>query len=870
MRLRFSWGVRSGVVAACATLCWSLVSAEQSASPLAQRAEVVHYEAPGGETFFALKLQPEKLFAAATAHDHVIIVDTSASQAGAHRRQSLAVLDGLLAALPETDRVRLYAVDVTVSQFQSGFAAPRAEEVRTAVAQLKKRVPLGSSQLLPALQTALQAFDGSRSRSVIYIGDGMSAGQLLNSAEMQQVVSEFRRRQIPVHSYGLGPRVDLQVLGILAQHTGGRVFLDSTINDAQQSARQTGVKLAQAAGAPVFYPETISCQPAVEQLLPGTVPPLRADRETILLGRGPVAPRTTVQIAGAGATLTFTAQRQPEQAGNTFLSALWNMAEKDHGLTVAVAGNELFNTARAEFESQVALLVAQGRDAVAQKNPRHAEQIAWTIRQADPHNASARMILNAAQQVRKGGRVEVALAQGDDTKKPDAVPAKPRLDDTPDTSAPRKGTARGEDDQTKKLLDEADATYKADLEESRLKAVVRAQQLVMDVNRTIEAALRVMNESPDAATTELERVLSSVKSAADIDANIRESLRTRVMSAINQVKNRKEVIEKAKVQQAERLSAQQARRQMMDRLLERENKMTQLIDNVRALIFEGFLGNENAFEEAEAVARAAWELDPYNGATVAAIFNAEAAGQLDKAMRLRSLRADKFLAVLYQVELSHVPFPDEPPILWPAPEVWKALTERRKKWASVDLMKYRPTEEKIRKALESPSSVMFVETPLKDALLFLKEQHGINIWTDDAALTEDGIAMDQPVTLNLSDIQLRSVLKLMLEPKMSYIIEDEVLKITTTTKANEKFVTRVYAVGDLVIPIQSGMAGGLGMGMGGVGGIGMGGQGMMGGQFGGGMGGMGGGMGMFNVADEPAREIPVFDNNTVRQQKKKL
>jgi hypothetical protein len=87
---------------------------------------------------------------------------------------------------------------------------------------------------------------------------------------------------------------------------------------------------------------------------------------------------------------------------------------------------------------------------------------------------------------------------------------------------------------------------------------------------------------------------------------------------------------------------------------------------------------------------------------------------------------------------------------------------------------------------------------------------------------------------------LRSALKLMLEPhELTYVIQDEVMQITTVTKADEKMTARVYPVADLVIPIMSGR--GTGGGMGG----GMMGMGVMGNPFGGGMGGMGmGGMGM--------------------------
>src|SRR5438105_3048356 len=104
------------------------------------------------------------------------------------------------------------------------------------------------------------------------------------------------------------------------------------------------------------------------------------------------------------------------------------------------------------------------------------------------------------------------------------------------------------------------------------------------------------------------------------------------------------------------------------------------------------------------------------------------------------------------------------------------------------------------------------------------------------------------------------------------------MKITTSTKAGEKLSTRVYPVGDLVIPIITPRAGGGGMGMmggmgGGGGGMGggMGGGGMGGGGMGGGMGGggMGGGMGVMNVAD-PVSDADEFNNDTVKNRKKKV
>jgi uncharacterized membrane protein YgcG len=394
------------------------------------------------------------------------------------------------------------------------------------------------------------------------------------------------------------------------------------------------------------------------------------------------------------------------------------------------------------------------------------------------------------------------------------------------------------------------------LNEERARRAIRAERLNREILRTIEVARREFADSPDAALSELKRALAAVISSHDIDPNVREKLRAKVQTAIDQALVARQKFDQFRIRNIEKNSAAAARDLAVDQLVQRDEQIEQLIDKVRAQLAEGFIGNADAFERAEEVARASFELAPYSGVTNAAIFDSEAAGQLDKAQRLRYLRSDKFLATLQQVELAHVPFPDEPPILYPAPEVWKALTERRQKWASVDLMRYNKTEEKIRRALSQPTTVEFLDLPLEDAITFLKEYHNINIYIDKATLADEGVALDQPVTLKLAGVTLRSVLKLLLEPvQLTYVIEDEVMKITTSAKAGEKLQTRVYPVGDLVIPIITPRIGGLGGGIGGGfgGGGGLGGGGLGGGGFGGGGGGFGGGGGLFNVGRDARR-----------------
>jgi hypothetical protein len=107
-------------------------------------------------------------------------------------------------------------------------------------------------------------------------------------------------------------------------------------------------------------------------------------------------------------------------------------------------------------------------------------------------------------------------------------------------------------------------------------------------------------------------------------------------------------------------------------------------------------------------------------------------------------------------------------------------------------------EEKLIAALDKPTTVEFIDLPLEDGITFVKEYHEINILLDKVHLTKESVQFDQPITLKLADMPLRSVLKLLLEPeKLTYVIEDDIMKVTTQSRAENAFFTRTYPVRDL-------------------------------------------------------------------------
>ncbi len=792
-------------------------------------------------TYMALMVKAANLPTVQESRDHVVLFDTSASQIGAHRKQALSVVRELFAKLPQGDRVSLMAVDLQTQSITQGWTDPRGDAAQDALKTLSRRAPLGATDLAGGLDEALSRVTGERPTSIIYIGDGMSMAELLDAGETGQLVRRLAMQRVPVHSYAVGPKKDLQLLGILAQQTGGVVLFDSA-SEVQDQPASVAAKLASATHAPIYYPDEIALNDDRLEMLPREALPLRADRDTVYLVKGRTDDAVNVSITGDRPEMSLSVSPSEFQRRNTFVRNLWNRATQDDGISVAFAGQPMLRMAQAEFDNNVADMVAAGEKAIAIGNADQAKEIALAIREIDPNNVNAEVLLRSAKTIHMQN---VAFQPGGSLLDDPAVLNAADADIAPNANSP---------------LD--------NLGEVEQQTRFRTEKVARDIDRRIAEARALAQTDPTEALEQVKRAESVLRGIDNINPEVRLGLLRRLRAEGEQIANRVRITQEEMARLAERQVALEAQARLLDLAAEQENELEQLIDRVRALMVEGYHGDGEAFERAEAVARVAVELEPGNGPAAAALFTAEAAGQLDKAFRLRSLRYDRFLETMYQVELSHVPFPDEPPIRWPSAADWKALTERRRKWASVDLKKNSPSEERIQQALRNPVDfqLIFEDNTLREAIQYLADALDITILPDQRSLDEENISLDdERITLELGQITLRSALKIMLEPyDLTYIVEDEVMKIVPISVADTKLSTRVYPVADLVIPITNNLAAGLGQGFGGLGGSqGAGGFGQ-GGQFGqgaapfGGPGG-GGGAGLFNVPATPVPWRPVED-----------
>ena len=111
----------------------------------------------------------------------------------------------------------------------------------------------------------------------------------------------------------------------------------------------------------------------------------------------------------------------------------------------------------------------------------------------------------------------------------------------------------------------------------------------------------------------------------------------------------------------------------------------------------------------------------------------------------------------------------------------------------------RDAERRIRRGLQTEVTVTFKDKPLQEALRELVEKAGVPLWIDETALTEEGVSLDEPVSVDLESMSIETALELILSPfGLAWHIEDEVLKVTTETEASERLSTEIYDVNELL------------------------------------------------------------------------
>jgi len=135
---------------------------------------------------------------------------------------------------------------------------------------------------------------------------------------------------------------------------------------------------------------------------------------------------------------------------------------------------------------------------------------------------------------------------------------------------------------------------------------------------------------------------------------------------------------------------------------------------------------------------------------------------------------------------------------------WRDYVERRT--GSSERGSHRTASEiEIRQKLRTLVLPRYDNMALTEVVQSLSELTGVNIYLDPRGLGQEGVRTDTPVSLELGqEISLESALSLILEPlHLTYMIKNEVLKVTSEQLRDGEIEPRVYNVADLVIPIPN-------------------------------------------------------------------
>ncbi len=263
-----------------------------------------------------------------------------------------------------------------------------------------------------------------------------------------------------------------------------------------------------------------------------------------------------------------------------------------------------------------------------------------------------------------------------------------------------------------------------------------------------------------------------------------------------------------------RIELEEENQQTRDEI-QREQKLKLDIQEDLALMVDDFNKKmqEQRYAEAEVVAKRAAERAPDERVVQQLLNQSKFVKQFFRNQAIQAAKEQGLLDALAAVDASSIPFDDLDPYVFPDVKTWEGLSTIRSKLLREQGRQRSPKELEIERKLRTPVSLAFADKPLSEVLDYLAKLTEINLYLDPQGLAEEGITSDTSVTIEVRhEIMLKSALNLILEPlHLSYVIKDEVLKITSEQLRDCEVYIESYNVADLVVPIPNFVPGDAGL-----------------------------------------------------------
>lgn len=779
---------------------------------------VLTYQPRDGELIFAWQVQPTLAAQPARPRDVLVVVDTTASQAGRPLQQARHIINGLAAGLTAEDRVSVWSLSTPAAtrSLTRDFQPAGSENVAEAARALTEvEYGSGASDLAGGLDKALATMAPNRGRHqvVLYLGDGESAFKRVTEADRIALGNRMDRGDVYFFAVPLGLKVDPQNLHGLAALTGGAVVRVRE-DVATSTGRQELVgRLKAALDVPVAKPEKWAFGAEVGESYPTKLPPLRADRSTLVMGRlaKPAAALTaTVDAVVNGRPVELKlSQPLPAPAVEHFFLNLmvsqWKaaphkdapaMLQSDRALALASTQVKLY---RDEFLTQAVWAISTDRFDEAGKLYAAALKVDPTDKEA------AKGAVLVAQM--KAGKVTKATLSEEISKKvgaqkitPDEairnILQDPKVNEPVPPAPVTPGAAAD-------LLKEAAA--RRQIEEQRYRVLADA---------TVRRGRQLLRTDPEGAYQDLKRQRDEILAYDGIGDDARRQLVADLEAVMREV-----FVKGAEIKRqadAERQSVARTKQRLteFDRLADEQSRDKDRIDQFRQLMKEARY--DIAYQEAQLMVQEKTNRGlPVPVTATASYIIGQQATQLREWRELTRLREDRFLLAMMQTEKAHIPYPDEPPVHFPPASVWRQLTGlRRDAYLNSNLgSNATDGQRRLKSAIEDTEVDLenknIAETPLFELLGFLAKKYNVSFVVMEEYFKADGVPNIKEEKAKLAATQLRG-LKLgnfldlvLVSMNATFIVRPDYIEITTFGRRLEEKVTRVFPVADLAIPIPS-------------------------------------------------------------------
>ncbi|MEC7407252.1 MAG: hypothetical protein VYB72_00455, partial [Planctomycetota bacterium] len=343
-----------------------------------------------------------------------------------------------------------------------------------------------------------------------------------------------------------------------------------------------------------------------------------------------------------------------------------------------------------------------------------------------------------------------------------------------------------------------DPSLMTPIQRAELEAQDRARRLFREVTAELANTEQQKVAAPLDALDDLESLRRRVD-GADVDEQSKRSIAVMVDRAIA---DQKKYIDanRAKIDldlQNEAVRLEMATEQARESSIDEE--VSALVNTFNQLV------KDRRFQEAEVIAKQVQELKPNDPIAVSMFQTSRMGTRLLMDQEVREAKELAFLDTLIDVDRSMIAIDPNLPMTLPDAQDWEALSRRRLRPAGDADSRLSAAEQLIQQKLSTEVSVQYENRALSEVLNELSTVTGVPMVIDERALSAIRVTAETPVTLQLpNSIKLKSALNLMLNKmELTYVIENDVLSITSMDAKRTKVYPKTYRVTDLVTPIPN-------------------------------------------------------------------